>query len=295
VTSLPRGVLVPLSTPFKADDCLDFDAFETQIAWMLEAAVHGLVVGGSSGEGYALETDELSALVDCTLAAVNGKAPTVVGIIADSTRQAVARIGATQRPGVVAYQVTPPHYIFRQSSAELIAFFREVAAAAGRPVIIYNVIPWANIDPQLAAEIVAEVPSVLGFKQSNVDINQLVELHAIAPELAIYAAIDSALGLCYRAGAVGSIAAIATAAPHASTRLWQAVCSGDDATAIVLDSDLAALWHVLRGPNLPARIKAAQSLQGLPPTVARAPMRMPSTAEVAAIRNALRPLAAIGR
>jgi dihydrodipicolinate synthase/N-acetylneuraminate lyase len=287
VTTLPRGVLVPLVTPFKADESLDLRAYEEQIEWMIGANVHGLVIGGSSGEGYALEAAELAALVDCALEVASGRIPVIVGVIADSTRQAIARIRATNRSNVVAFQVTPPHYIFRSSHDELVAFYREVAAAAERPIIIYNVIPWANIDPQLAARIATEVPGVSGFKQSNVDITQLLELRSIAPQLDVFAAIDPALRICYEAGAVGSIAAIATAAPHASVKLWNAVMSGDRATAAATEAGLTSLWHTLRGPNLPARLKAAQTLQGLSSGLARSPMAMPGDAERRRIEDAL--------
>ena len=94
-------------------------------------------------------------------------------------------------------------------------------------------------------------------------------------------------------GAHGSIAAILTAAPHASVELWNAAKAADYALALDLHRKLLVLWNALIADNLPACTRYAQTLQGLPKTYPRAPMPEASVAQQAAIGKALEQLGAL--
>ena len=87
-----------------------------------------------------------------------------------------------------------------------------------------------------------------------------------------------------------SIAAILSAAPGPSVRLWQATKSGDHATALDLHERLLVLWNAIVGDALPATTKCAQILQGIPAGQPRQPMSMPSEQQQAVIRKALQGL-----
>ncbi len=45
------GIIPPLTTPFTARGEVNEAAFRAQARFMLKAGVHGLAVGGSTGEG----------------------------------------------------------------------------------------------------------------------------------------------------------------------------------------------------------------------------------------------------
>jgi len=72
-----------------------------------------------------------------------------------------------------------------------------------------------------------EVPLVVGVKQSAGDLKLFADLMLMAPDKLIYSAVDALMYPSYVLGAHGSIAAILTAAPHASVELWNVVKSGD--------------------------------------------------------------------
>jgi dihydrodipicolinate synthase/N-acetylneuraminate lyase len=103
----------------------------------------------------------------------------------------------------------------------------------------------------------------------------------------IAATVEAALG------AHGSIAAILTAAPHASVALWDAVKAGDHVRALDLHKKLLTLWNAVIADNLPACTRYAQILQGLPQTFPRAPMPEASAVQQMAIRKALEGLGAL--
>ena len=97
----------------------------------------------------------------------------------------------------------------------------------------------------------------------------------------------------YMLGAHGSIAAILSAAPHASVALWDAVKKSDHPHALDLHKKLLVLWNAIVSDNLPACTRHAQTLQGLPKTFSRAPMPEASPGQQAAIAKALEALGAL--
>ena len=109
-----------------------------------------------------------------------------------------------------------------------------------------------------------EVPLVVGVKQSAGDLKLFADLMMMAPDKLIYSAVDALMYPSYALGAHGSIAAILSAAPHASVELWNAVKAGDHARALELHKKLLTLWNAIVSDNLPACTRHAQSLQGLP-------------------------------
>ena len=52
----------------------------------------------------------------------------------------------------------------------MLTHFKTLAEATGRPVIIYNVVPWTYLSPELLLRIMREVPGVIGVKQSAGDL-----------------------------------------------------------------------------------------------------------------------------
>ena len=191
-------------------------------------------------------------------------------------------------------QVTPVHYLFKPDDEAMVSHFRRMADETGMPIIIYNVVPWSYLSPALLTRIMNEVPLVVGVKQSAGDLKLFADLMMMAPDKLIYSAVDALMYPSYTLGAHGSIAAILSAAPHASVELWDAVKSGDHVRALDLHKKLLALWNAIIADNLPACTRYAQTLQGLPPTFPRAPMPEASLAQQAAIAKALEGLGALG-
>jgi 4-hydroxy-tetrahydrodipicolinate synthase len=282
------GIIPPMTTPFTSEGELHERAVRAQTRWLLEAGVHGLAAGGSTGEGQTLDQDELRRLVAAVAEEAAGRVPVIAGIIVDSTRDAVRRAQALAGLGVAALQVTPVHYLFRPDDEAMLNHFRAIADATGQPVIIYNVVPWSYLSPALLCRIMREVQGVAGVKQSAGDLKLLADLLLAAPpDKRILSAVDALLYPSFALGAHGSIAAILAAAPHACVALWDAVQAGDHGRALDLHERLLPLWNAMVGDNLPACTKHAQEIQGCASGHPRAPMPPASDARRRSIEAAL--------
>lgn len=283
-----RGVVAPFTTPFRQDDSVDLDAVAAQVDWLIGQGVHGLAAGGSTGEGHALTREEHRDVLAETVRAAAGRVPVVAGIIANSTAEVAERGRQVAGLGVVALQVTPPSYLFRPDDDAMVEHFRRVHDECGLPILIYNVVPWCYLSPDLLLRIMDEVPGVAGVKQSAGDMKLFADLQRRArPRNLIFSAVDALLYLSYVLGARGAIAAVLSAAPGPSVRLWDAVQAGDHATARDLHERLMPLWDAIGQDNMPSLCKYAQSLQGVPAGVARRPTSPATETQKAAVRRAL--------
>jgi 4-hydroxy-tetrahydrodipicolinate synthase len=288
-----RGVIPAVVTPFDTDGEIDEAAFRAQIRFMLGKQVHGVCVGGTTGEGYTLERDELRRLVAAAVEEAAGRIPVIAGIIANSTREVIARARAVGDLGIEAIQVTPTFYVFHTSEQDLYRHFKEIWEVTGIPIVLYNVIPTNLLTSEFAARLLHEIPGVVGIKQSQGDIHRLADLILHVPEgKVILAAIDGLLYPCFAIGAHGTLAASPCAAPGAVVALWNAVQAGDHAKGLEIHKRLFAFWNAVPHDNQPACVKFSLEMQGCRAGQSRRPMPYPTAAEQAAIAPALKALLA---
>ncbi len=286
-----HGIIAPFTTAFTESGAIDLNLVKPQVDWMIDNGVHGLAAGGSTGEGHALDQQEYKELIAATKEAINGRVPLVAGIIANSTAEVAARGHCVKDLGVAALQITPPHYLFRPNDDAMVQHFRDIYDDCGVPILIYNVVPWCYLSPDLLLRIMDEVPGVLGVKQSAGDMKLFADLmRRSKPQNLIFSAVDALLYPSYQLGARGAIAAILTAAPGPSVRLWDAVIAEDWQTARDLHERLMPLWDAIGQDNMPSLVKYAQHLQGLDAGLARRPTSPASDAQKAAVKAALKTL-----
>ncbi len=284
------GIVPPMTTPFDEDEEIDHGLLKKDVVHLVEKSkVHGLAIGGSTGEGYSLSTKELRSSIETTIDAVKGRIPVIAGIIVDSTRQAVERAKAVQDLDVDALQITPVHYLFKPNDEMMYQYFQTIAETVDIPILIYNVVPWSYCSPELLIKIITEVDGVAGVKQSASDVKLLADLIlGLKDRGTIFTAVDALLYPSYALGAHGSIAAILTAVPELCVKQWDQVKQGDHAGALDSHNKLLTVWNALSADNLPANVRYAMELQGRPGGLPRSPMPSSSHQQKEQIKNALK-------
>jgi IMP dehydrogenase len=72
------GIIPPMVTPFDDREELDAAALAADVEYLIEGAgVHGLAVGGSTGEGHTLTDEELRTAVGTAVEAAAGRVPVI--------------------------------------------------------------------------------------------------------------------------------------------------------------------------------------------------------------------------
>ena len=282
-----RGIISPVVTPFDEGDDVDIDAFRSEVRYILQFGVSGLLVGAATGEGYALTPEESGALYESAVAEAGGQVPVIAGILCTSTRDAVGRVKRAAAAGAAAVLVTPVYY-FAPSDDGIPSPYRAVAEEGGLPVVVYNSLPHVPIRPALM-ERLADIPGVIGVKEGmggNLDtLGQLIE--AVGDRIAVTWSQDSLLFPGFALGAVGSLGAMDSVLPGHSVETFRAVQQGDLETARKIHRGVSAVARAAYAASFPAGIKAAINLQGRRAGHPRRPYRTITTAERQRIADAL--------
>lgn len=175
------GVWVPLITPFK-DGRVDIASYRGLIEHYLDKGISGLFPLGTTGEAPTLDDDEADAIVAETVIAVAGRIPVFVGIGGNATHKVIKAIKRLERydfPGIVS--VCP--YYNRPTQEGLRQHFCAIAGATDRQILVYN-IPYrtsVNLSNETLLSL-AEVPNIVGVKDSSGSITQSLDLLASKPE-----------------------------------------------------------------------------------------------------------------
>jgi 4-hydroxy-tetrahydrodipicolinate synthase len=267
-----EGIIPALTTPFTESEELDEEALRREIHVMLDAGVHGICVTGSTGEGHTLSVAETRRIAMIARDEIGERLPLIGGIIRDSTRDVVRYGQALREVGVDAIQVTPVHYLFAPTEDGQYAYYERIGREVGLPIIIYNVVPWNTIGPQMLMRL-SEIEQVIGVKQSGGDIHKLADLLRINNDrLRIFTAVDALLYPSFMLGAHGSISAILTILPDLCMALWNACKRGDHAEARALHERILPVWRAMEHPDMSSRTKAAIALRGRMVGVPRHPL-----------------------
>src|SRR6184192_820625 len=178
-----RGIIPPVATPMLANEDLDLPRLRGFIDHLIGEGVHGIFVLGTNSEFYALDEKEKQEVIATAVAHVNKRVPVYAGTGAETTREAVRVTKMAEREGVDGVSVITPYFIL-PSQQEIFDHYRRVAESTSLPVLLYNnpsTCGGVKIDVDTAARL-AEVPNVLGIKDSSGDLQNTNELVRAVPE-----------------------------------------------------------------------------------------------------------------
>ena len=76
----PKGMYVPIITPFREDQSIDFEAFKKVIDYVIEGGVDGLLITGSTGEYHTMTLEEQKEVIKVGCEYVAGRKPIIAGV-----------------------------------------------------------------------------------------------------------------------------------------------------------------------------------------------------------------------
>jgi 5-dehydro-4-deoxyglucarate dehydratase len=166
------GVLFFPVTPFTETGEVDLAKLAEHIAKGVDAGPGGVFVACGTGEFHALEVGEFEDVVRVAVEVTAGRVPVYAGA-GGSVAQAKAFAQAAARTGADGLLLLPP-YLVTMPQEGLVAYTREVAAATELPLIVYNR-GNARYTEASAVE-VAQLPTVVGFKDGTGDVDRVARI-----------------------------------------------------------------------------------------------------------------------
>ena len=294
-----RGIIPAIVTPFDADRQVDHGILETLTGRLVAGGVHAIMATGGTGEFPHLDPDERRAVIRTIVGAVDGAVPVIAGTAACDLGQTLRLAEQAAEAGADAVISVPPFY-FPLPDTALLQFFTELSDGSALPLYIYNNPLYTGnpLKPELIVELL-ELPNVVGLKQSEGDLGQLVEvLHQARVvrglEKGLFTGIDSQLTGALASGADGVFSTAAGIVPRQVVDLFEAAERGDYAEARRLQMLLQPLNRFLEyDPGYVAPAKEALIMMGLEVGEPRPPLPLLSEDQRADLRKALTALDAI--
>lgn len=275
--SAPLGsVLTAIVTPF--DDNLDVDesAFVSLLHHVFETGSDGVVVAATTGEPSTLNNTEHLRLIEIACAERPAGKTVVASTGSNNTAQACMMTERAVELGADAILSVAPYYN-RPNRRGLLRHYAEIAAAAGKPVVLYNIPTRTGIDMpnDLLAEL-AQIEHIDYVKQAN---NANL---ALVDGLGLYAGNDDVFARTLDLGGRGGILVASQVAGPLMRRMVDEPGQRAD-----LDARLRPLYRALAVTTNPIPIKAALNLVGQRVGGLRLPLVEADDAETARIRAAL--------
>ena len=269
-----KGIIPPVITPFKHNGSIDETLAAKEMKYTVSAGVHGISIGGSTGEGPVLRDEELKLLVTIAREQAGPELPVVCGVMRTCTRDAVAAGLAAKEAGADAVMVTPTAYnVLVPDEEGMFDFYHTISKEVQLLVIIYNVIPQNTITPCLFKRLLDETEYVRGIKQSVGSVPALYAMRMMCKDRGmIYAATDDMLYTCYDLGADGAISAILAVFPELCVEMWDSYQSGRHARSKEIQDQLYECWQSIAGNQFPIRLKYALQVMGRDPGACRSPI-----------------------
>jgi len=228
-----KAVVIVMATPFNKDGSLDLEGLKANTQFLVERCQGKrfvLVPTGSTGEYYAMSSDEQLKVIETVIETVGGQVPVVAGTAAAGTPQTIALSQAAQRAGADGVQIVLPFYHV-PSEEGLFRHFVQVADALNIGVMIYNnpAVSKLWMPPHIMARC-AEHPTIVADKENSPDVTQYKAVRdAVDPmKMSVLCGLGD-LQFAYEAalGCPGFVSWTANFAPDYSLALLDAADAND--------------------------------------------------------------------
>ncbi|SOZ19309.1 Dihydrodipicolinate synthetase [Cupriavidus taiwanensis] len=175
-----QGIYTPAITPLTPDGKIDNAAFGEVLESLIDAGVHGIIIGGSTGEYYAHTTEERLGLAALAKEVIGSRVPLVVGTGAVRTEDSIEFARGAKAIKADAILVGSPPYAL-PTEAENAVHALTIDQAAGLPIMLYNY-P-GRMGVSMGREFFRTVTSAsknfVAIKESS---GQTAQLHMLATE-----------------------------------------------------------------------------------------------------------------
>ena len=269
-----QGCGTALVTPFQSDGSVDEAALTAHVHWQIANGISLLVPAGTTGEASTLSEDEWLRVVSVTIEAAGGRVPVFAGSTHNSTAQAV--VNARKLAGIAGLSgiLSANPYYNRPGQEGQFQHFRAIAEAVDLPILLYN-IPGrtgANLLPETVLRL-AEIPNIVGIKESSGSLVQITELLTQAPRSFHVFAGDDTLALpTIAVGGIGLISVASNAIPQQMTQMVNAAMMEHWISARRINRHYFAFMQANFLEPSPAPIKAVMALLGRGRETLRLPM-----------------------
>lgn len=265
-TDLIKGVVVPIITPIDENELIDEEKMRSQVNYVIEGGVSGILAYGSNGEFYVVEEDEMERGLRIMVDEAAGRVPVYFGIGAISTKKCVRLAKMAVANGAFGISVLQPMFL-KPTEAELFLHFKTIAEAVpDTPMLLYNNPGRVGytMSAGLVSRLAHEVPNIVGMKDTSGDMTLTAEFIRTTRDVdfKVFGGKDTLLyaSLCH--GAVGGVCTAANFMPELITDIYNKFIAGDMRGALEAQFKLNPVRLSMDPASFPVAAKDMANLRG---------------------------------
>ena len=273
-----EGTYVAMVTPFLKGGSIDEEGFRSNINYLIDKGVTGLVGAGTTGESATISHEEHQKVIEILVDEVDGRVETIAGTGSNATSEAISLTKFSADAGADAALLITPYYNKPQQHA-LVDHYRAIAEQCDISLIAYNVPSrtGSNIEVETAVEL-AKIDGVDAIKEASgsvdkvSDIYRALSLEGLEDDFNILSGEDSLTLPIMAVGGTGVISASANIDARRMVLMVDSILNDDYTRALELHYEMIDLIRALFVESNPVPVKTAMNLIGLPSGPLRKPL-----------------------
>lgn len=284
--------MVPLDRSGKIDEA----ELRRYIDWLIAHGVHGLYPNGSTGEFVRFTPQERRRIGQIVCEQAAGRVPVLAGAAEANVRETLDACAAYAGFGARAVAIVAPFY-YKLGPESVHSYYREIALNSPIDVTLYNIPAFASPIDVPTIRRLAELPRVIGIKDSSGDLTFLMRLIAAVrparPDFVVLTGWDPQLVPAILAGADGGTNAMSGLVPEVMRKLYDLARGGQIEAAMRLQYQVIELFDAtIYSMDFPESFRAAVELRGIRLGPSRQPLSDSQRAEQAALAAKFKPILA---
>ncbi len=287
-----EGIYTPIITPLAPDGSFNTTALADQVEHLIEAGVHGIISGGSTGENYAQTVEERLTLARFTREQIKGRLPLIVGTGSMRTPDSIALATGAREMGADAILLgTPPYSVPTEQENALNAL--AIDRAANLPIMLYNYPGRMGVNMGEAfLDHVGRSRNICAIKESSGDINRVHLLARDYPHIQMSCGMDDQALEFFAWGARSWVCAGSNFLPREHLALYQACAvEGDFTKGRRIMSAMLPLMRVLeQGGKFVQCVKHGTTMAGVDTGGMMAPLKPLNKEDKRALEQVVRVL-----
>lgn len=286
-----QGPMPAIVTPFDDSGAIDEALLHENIDILFAKGATGIVVGGCTGEFWAMSMEERRTLFKLGVKAMAGRGTVIAGTGAIRVQDAIALTRAAHDAGCDGALVLPPYFV-KLSDDEIFAHYEAISRAVDGPVMLYN-IPGNAVNALTPALVrrLADLDKIVAVKESSGDWNNYYATAiAVKDRLRVFCGPSSVFGVsAVLLGADGVIDCFPNMWAPGCLDLFHTARAGrlEEARRLQEIGVRLTTLFTSEGRTLYPATKAAMELLGLPGGKLRPPLQPLGPEALAGLRRGL--------
>lgn len=281
MSKAPKGIYVPIITTFNEDESIDFASYQKMVDYVIEGGVHGLLVGGTTGEYHVMSTEERKSLIKAGCEYAAGRVPVMAGVGCFTAKDTIELANYAAECGAKFGLVLPPYY-HHTTDAGVVDFYKEIAAASKVGIVIYNYPGATGVEmpPEMIYEL-SQVENIVSVKESADfgHLCQVVTLTRDAVDFTVFTGEEHFILPTFAVGGQGAFGILVNLLPKEIVQMYEAiVVEKDIEKARALNSRMAGIYGLMEveGNPYPGPVKAGLDMIGIKGGRVRKPLTQPT-------------------